>query len=60
MKHFNQLYNECIPLRKCSSKKKKYPQSPWITKGLLKSINTKNKLYKEYLRTSKCPKTSEI
>ena len=25
--------------------------SPWITKGLLKSINKKNKLYKQYLHS---------
>ena len=25
--------------------------SPWITKGLLKSINKKNKLYKQYLNS---------
>ena len=29
--------------------RKKIPQSPWITKGLLKSIIVKNKLYKQYL-----------
>ena len=27
------------------------PMSPWITKGLLKSINKKNKLYKQYLNS---------
>ena len=31
---------------------KTIPQSPWITKGLLKSINVKNKLYKQYLLRS--------
>ena len=25
--------------------------SPWITKGLLKSINNKNKLYKQYIHS---------
>ena len=44
------MYDECIPLKKCIVNKKKEPLSPWITKGLLKSINKKNKLYKEYLR----------
>ena len=29
--------------------RKTIPLSPWITKGLLKSINVKNKLYKQYL-----------
>ncbi len=48
---FETLYNECIPLKKCSRNKRKEPSSPWITKGLLKSINVKNKLYKQYLET---------
>ena len=41
---FDDLYNECIPLKKIKSNRKKEPMSPWITKGLLKSINKKNKL----------------
>lgn len=45
---FTKLYDECIPLKKCSVNRKKEPLSPWITKGLLKSINNKNKLYKKY------------
>ena len=45
VKKFNDLYDECIPLKKCTSKHKRDPRSPWITKGILKSINTKNKLY---------------
>ena len=28
----------------------KDPLSPWVTKGLLKSINKKNNLYKKYLK----------
>ena len=28
---------------------RQFSQSPWITKGLLKSINVKNKLYKQNL-----------
>ena len=45
---FDVLYDECIPLKKCTSNRKKEPLSPWISKGLLKSINKKNKLYKYY------------
>ena len=41
------LYDECIPLRKIKPNKRKDPIYPWITKGLLNSIKTKNKLYKE-------------
>ena len=46
---FKELYDECIPLKRSRTNRKKTPQSPWITKGLLKSINVKNKLYKQYL-----------
>ena len=46
---FNYLYDECIPMKKSKTNRKKVPQSPWITKDLLKSINVKNKLYKQYL-----------
>ena len=42
------LIDKCIPLRKCNRSRKKDPMSPWITKGLLRSINNKNKLYKIY------------
>ncbi len=52
---FQELYDESIPLKKCTSKSKKTPKSPWITKGLLKSINHKNKLYKKYIH---CPSDS--
>ena len=55
LKHFQNIYDECIPLKKCTNKPKRDPRSPWITKGLLKSINTKNKLYKQYLS---CPNDS--
>ena len=51
IERFNKLYDECIPLKKYKVNRRKIPQSPWITKGILKSITTKNKLYKEYLRS---------
>ena len=37
-------------IEKSTINKRKDPISPWVTKGLLKSINKKNKLYKQYLR----------
>ena len=48
---FNKLYDECFPLKKCSENRRKDPLSPWITKGLLTSINKKNKLYKQYINS---------
>ena len=48
---FNELYDESIPLKKCTVNRKKDPISPWITKGLLRSINQKSKLYKQYIKS---------
>ena len=48
---FNTLYDECIPMKRCKTNRKKDPMSPWITKGLLKSINKKNTLYRQYLKS---------
>ena len=36
-------------MTKLKINRKTIPQSPWITKGLLKSIIVKNKLYKQYI-----------
>ena len=35
-------------------KKKKLKEKPWLTKGLLKSIKHKNKMYKKFLDCSNC------
>ena len=51
IERFTMLYDECIPMKKCFVNRRKDPLSPWISKGLLKSINKKNKLYKQYLQT---------
>ena len=40
-------FNECIPLVKCKSHKRK-PRNPWVSKSLLRSINRKNNLYYKY------------
>ena len=53
IERFNKLYDECIPLKKYKVNRRKIPKSLWITKGILKSITTKYKLYKEYLRSPK-------
>ena len=39
--------NKHAPLRKLSRKEMKLKSKPWITKGLLKSISTKNKLFQQ-------------
>ena len=42
-------YDKNIPIGKVKNKRNK-PKSPWITKGLLKSIKTRNRLYKIHIR----------
>ena len=34
----------------CQEKKKRLTDKPWITRGILTSIKTKNRLYKKYLK----------
>ena len=46
---FTDLYDKTIPVQKVKINRKKTPQSPWLTNGILKSINVKNKLYKQYI-----------
>ena len=45
---FDTLYDECNPLKKCITNRKNDPFSPWITRGLFKSTNKKDKLCKHY------------
>ena len=47
-KQYSTAYDSCFPLKK--TKVSNYRLSkPWLSKGLLKSIRTKNKLYRQYL-----------
>ena len=46
---FTEIHDEYILLKKSKINRKTIPKSPWITKGLSKSINVKNILYKQYL-----------
>lgn len=43
-------YNDCFPYRKITKRGKK--KHPWITKGILTSIQRKNKLFKRYIKNS--------
>ena len=47
LKKVEQLINFWVPLQRVSNKKKKLQNKPWVTKGLLKSIETKNKIYRK-------------
>ena len=43
-----QYYDKNIPLVTIK-KRKNHAKNPWITHGILNSINTRNKLYKSYI-----------
>jgi len=43
---FSEVVDEFAPLRKATRKEKKLRQKLWISSGLLKSIKTKNKIFK--------------
>ena len=52
-KQYSTAYDSCFPLKK--TKVSNYRLSkPWLSKGLLKSIRTKNKLYSQYLSGHFC------
>lgn len=47
---FYDIYNDCFPLKTIHVNKEDKCKKPWITKGILKSINRKNRLYKASLK----------
>ena len=44
------LFDACFPFKTIKGKALNSLRKPWLTKSLLRSINKKNKLYKQYLR----------
>ena len=60
LKKIEQLINFWVPFQRIPNKKKKLQNKPWITKGLLKSIETKNKLYRKMCRTKDPLKREEL
>ena len=60
LKKIEQLINFWTPLQRVSNKKKKLQNKPWVTKGLLKSIETKNRLYSKMCRTKNPLKREEL
>ena len=44
---FAETVNQFAPKRKATRKEKKLLLKPWISRGLLKSIQTKNKLFRQ-------------
>ena len=53
MKHFMNLKQECFQKKLVRFDKKKHKINPWLTAGILKSINSKDKIYKTLVQTSK-------
>ena len=47
---FNSVLDRHAPMRPMSRKEKRLTDKPWITKGMLTSIKTKNRLYKNTLK----------
>jgi len=43
------LLNIHCPLKNVTTSKRNSPKKPWVTKGLIKSMKTKDKLYKQYI-----------
>ena len=43
--------NECMPTKIVKFNRKKHKKSPWITFGIIRSINNRNKLYKKWKQT---------
>ena len=50
MNKFSLLYNTHLPKTKRKINKRKL-NKPWITSGIIKSINTRNKLYRTYIKS---------
>ena len=45
------IIDKYIPLRKMTNREFKRRYKPWITNGIIKSINRKNKLFNRYCKT---------
>ena len=53
---FNNLLQKHAPIKKLSNKDKKTMKKPWITKGMIKSIEKKNRIYRKCIRTKNATK----
>ena len=51
-KAVNSAKEKHLPIKKTKFNRHKHKINKWITRGILKSINTKNKLYKQLVQTS--------
>ena len=47
-KHFLSVLNKHAPLKFLSKKERKTRQKPWLTRGIIKSIMVKRKLFRQF------------
>ena len=50
LQKYTEFYNKSFPIKFCQGKNLKTLHNPWLTTGILKSIKTKSRLYKLFLR----------
>lgn len=46
--NFVDVFNDCYPLTKYNTKHKKTPRKPWMTSGIVRCCNKKEKLFKAF------------
>ena len=51
MNVLSQAKQKCMPKKLVKFDKKRHKRSPWMTNGILNSINSKNKMYRNLLQT---------
>ena len=51
LSEINKILDKYMPLKKISNREFKRTYKPWITDGILNSINRKDKLYNKYVKT---------
>jgi len=49
LKNINCLLDKMAPLKKLSKKEMEFKQKPWLTSGILKSMKTRDNIYKKFL-----------
>ena len=55
IEEYSRIYNTCFPLKVLKGKQVNKFFSPWLSPGLLKSVNKKNRLHKKFVSS---PSTS--
>ena len=50
LQKYTEFYNKSFPIKFCRGKNLKTLHNPWLITGILKSIKTKSRLYKLFLR----------